>query len=172
MSYTPKELSEKYENLWEQVDGLYKEMSALKECVGDIDEKYDTIWGKVSTMHQLNNDIETKYEVVWGKCNTNTTDIVRLREQMSIGSAKVDPQLTSIKFELSGLQSKIRIVDKLEEDYKKKMSYVQCDIYDIQRELKKTNDYIDYKFSMLYLLLQIIIGVIIIICLYFMYIVK
>lgn len=172
MAYSPKELTEKYENLWEQVDGLYKEMSALKEFVGDIDEKYDTIWGKVSTMHQLNNDIESKYEVVWGKCNANTSDIVRLREQITSGSAKVDPQLTSLKFELASLQSKVRLFDKFEEEQKKKMSYVQCDMYDIQRELKKTNEYIDYKFSMLYLLLQIIIGVIIVICLYFMYIVK
>jgi hypothetical protein len=173
MAYTPKELTEKYETLWEQVDVLYKEISELQACVGEIDEKYDTIWGKVSTIYESNKSIESKYEstydLVWGKCNANTTDIVRLREQISSGSTKVDPQLDSIKFEMSGLQSKLRI---FEEDYKKKMSYVQCDIYDIQRELKKTNDYIDYKFSMLYLLLQIIIGVIIIICLYFIYIVK
>jgi uncharacterized coiled-coil DUF342 family protein len=172
MSYTPKELSEKYENLWEQVDGLYKEMSALKECVGEIDEKYDTIWGKVSSMHELNNRIESKYDSVWGKCDANATDILRLREQFTSGSAKVDPQLASIKFDLNSLQSKIRIFEKFEEDHKTKMTYVQCDVYDIQRELKKTNDYIDYKFSMLYLLLQIIIGVIIVICLYFIYIVK
>jgi len=176
MAYTPKELTEKYETLWEQVDVLYKEISELQACVSEIDEKYDTIWSKVSNIHESNKSIESKYdskyEAVWGKCNANTSDIVRLREQISSGSAKVDPQLTSLKFELSSLHSKIRLFEKFEEEHKKKMSYVQCDMYDIQKELKKINEYIDYKFSMFYLLLQIIIGVIIVICLYFMYIVK
>jgi chromosome segregation ATPase len=172
MAYTPKELTEKYETLWEQVDVLYKEISELQACVGEIDEKYDTIWSKVSTIHESNKSIESKYESIWNKCNANTSDIVRLREQISSGSAKVDPQLTSLKFELASLHSKVRLFDKFEEEQKKKMSYIQCDMYDIQKELKKINEYIDYKFSMLYLLLQIIIGVTIIICLYFMYIVK
>ena len=40
MSYTLKELTVKYENLWEQVDGVYKETSELKEFLEEIDEKY------------------------------------------------------------------------------------------------------------------------------------
>jgi chromosome segregation ATPase len=172
MAYTPKELTEKYETLWEQVDVLYKEISELQEYVGEIDEKYDTIWSKVSSMHELNTGIDAKYESVWNKCNANTTDIVRLREHINSGLVKFDPQLASIKFEISGLQSKIRLLDKLHEEYKANISHVKCDMFDIQRELKKTNEYIDDKIACFTIIIQLIICVMVLLCLYIMYIVK
>ena len=169
MAYTPKELTEKYENLWEQVDGLYKEMSALTEYVSENETKYDSIWAKVSEINDVTKGIDSKYDLIWGKCNTNTEDIIRLKEHI-INSG--DPQLASIKYDLSVLQGKFRSFDKMEQEYKTKMSHIQCDMFDIQRELKKTNEYIDDKFTCHTIIIQIIICVMVLMCLYIIYIVK
>ena len=127
MSYTPKELTEKYENLWEQVDGVYKELSGLKDCIGEIEEKYDAIWGKISTMCELNNGIYSKYDILLGKCNTNAAEIIRLKEYNS--APKPDPQISSIKHDISLIQSKLRTLDKMEENYIAKLSDIRYDMH-------------------------------------------
>ena len=169
MSYTPKELTEKYENLWEQVDGVYKEMSGLKDCIGEIEGKYDTIWGKVSTMCELNKGIDSKYDLLWGKCNTNAAEIIKLKEY-NINSGVA--QISSIKHDITLIQSKLRTLDKMEETYIARISDMRYDMYSTNIEGQKLKDYIDDKFANLCVMIQIIICIIIIICLYLIYVVK
>jgi hypothetical protein len=171
MSYTPKELTEKYEDLWEQVDGVYKEMSGLKECIGEIESKYDTIWGKISSMGELNKGIESKYDLLWGKCNTHAAEIIKLKEY-NINAPKHDPQISSIKHDITLIQSKLRTLDKMEENYIARISDMRYDMYSTNIESQKLKDYIDEKFANLCVVIQIVICIIIIICLYLIYVVK
>jgi hypothetical protein len=172
MSYTPKELTEKYENLWEQVDGVYKELSGLKDCIGEIEDKYDTIWGKVSTMCELNKGIDSKYDILWGKCNTNAAEIIKLKEYNINSAPKPDPQISSIRHDISLIQSKLRTLDKMEETYIAKLSDIRYDMHSTNIENHKMKDYVDEKFGNLCVVIQILICIIIIICLYLMYILK
>jgi hypothetical protein len=169
MSYTPKELTEKYENLWEQVDGVYKELSGLKDCIGEIESKYDTIWGKISTMGELNKGIDSKYDLLWGKCNTNASEIIKLKEYNINGGV---PQISSIKHDITLIQGKLRTFDKLEEKYIARLSDMRYDMYSTNIEGQKLKDYIDDKFTNLCVVIQIVICIIIIICLYLIYVVK
>ncbi len=169
MSYTPKELTEKYENLWEQVDCLYKELSGLQDCVGEIESKYDTIWGKVSSLTELNKSIDSKYDLLWGKCNTNAADIIKLKEYNINGGV---PQISSIKHDITLIQSKLRTLDKMEETYIARLSDIRYDMYSTNIEGQKLKDYIDDKFANLCVVIQIVICIIIIICLYLIYVVK
>lgn len=166
MAYTPKELTDKYENLWEQVDGVYKELSGLKDCIGEIEEKYDTIWGKISTVSELNKGIDSKYDLLWGKCNTNAGEIIKLKEHNISGAPKPDPQISSIKHDISLLQSKLRTMDKMEETYIARLSDIRYDMYSTNIESQKMKDYIDEKLANLYVAIQIVICIIVILCLY------
>jgi chromosome segregation ATPase len=169
MSYTPKELTEKYENLWEQVDGVYKELSSLKECIGEIEAKYDTIWGKMSTLTELNKSIDSKYDLIWGKCNTNAAEIIKLKEyNINSGTG----QISSIKHDITLIQSKLRTLDKMEETYTARLSDIRYDMHSTNIDNHRMKDYVDDKFGNLCVVLQIIICIIVIICLYLMYILK
>jgi chromosome segregation ATPase len=169
MSYTPKELTEKYEDLWEQVDGVYKDLSSLKECIGEIEAKYDTIWGKVSTLTELNKSIDSKYDLLWGKCNTNAAEIIKLKEY-NINSGL--PQISSIKHDITLIQSKLKSLDKMGETHISRLSDIRYDIYSTNIEGQKMKDYIDDKFANLCVMIQIVICIIVIICLYLIYILK
>jgi hypothetical protein len=171
MAYTPKELTDKYENLWEQVDGVYKELSGLKDCIGEIDEKYDTIWGKISTIGEVNKGIDSKYDILWGKCNTNAGEIIKLKEY-NINAPRHDPQISSIKHDITLIQGKLRILDKMEETYIARLSDIRYDMYSTNIESQKMKDYIDDKLANLYVTIQIVICIIVILCLYLIYILK
>jgi len=140
MAYTAKELTQKYETLWEQVDGLYRETSGLKEYVIDIDSKYDTLWAK---------------------CNSNADGILHLKEH-SINKSRPEPrvddhQITSIRFDIGVLQSKMRTFDKMEEDHIAMVSNMSYDMYSMRTSNDKNKDYIDNKIAKLYAYVTMII---------------
>lgn len=194
MSYTLKELTEKYENLWEQVDGVYKEASYLKECVEEFDSKYDTIWGKVASLNELSKDIDTKYDIIWNKCNVNSSEIIKLKEYNISGLSNIVPHFETINSDLQEMKSKYRVLDeekltqfrrdifalqgrikhieKIEDDHIGLVTNISHDMYVIRSDTKQLKTYIDDKLATLYLLMQIIICIMIIVCLYSLYYVK
>lgn len=194
MSYTLKELTEKYENLWEQVDGVYKESSYLKECLEEFDSKYDTIWGKVASLNELSKDIDTKYDLIWNKCNANSSEIIKLKEYNIGAISKVDPhfevinsdlqeikskyrvleeeKLTQFRRDIFALQGRIKQIEKIEDDHIGLVTNIHHDMYVIRCNNNTLKKYIDDKLGYIYLLMQIIICIMIIVCLYSLYYVK
>ena len=133
MAYTTKELTQKYETLWEQVDGLYRETSELKEYIVDIDSKYDTLWAK---------------------CNANANDILVVKEHI-ISKSRPEPRMddahiSAIKFDIGVIQGKIRAFDKMEEEHIAMMSNISYDMYSVNANNAKNKEYIDNKFANLY----------------------
>jgi len=140
MAYNTKELTQKYETLWEQVDGLYRETSGLKEYVIDIDSKYDTLWAK---------------------CNANANEILSVREH-TINKSRPEPrvddsQITSIRFDIGLIQSKMRTFDKMEEEHIAVLSSMSYDMYEIRTTNDKNKNYIDNKIAKLYAYVTVII---------------
>lgn len=140
MAYNMKELTQKYESLWEQVDGLYRESSGLKDYVIDIDSKYD---------------------MLWAKCNSNVDDILHLKEH-TINKGRTehrgeDSQITSIRFDIGLIQSKMRTFDKMEEEHIAVLSGMSYDTYEIRTSIDKNKDYIDNKIAKLYAYVTVII---------------
>jgi len=138
-----KELTQKYEALWEQIDVLYRETSELKEYIVDIDSKYDTLWAK---------------------CNANANDIIGVREHM-ITKGRVEPQprcdkvesqIASVRFDIGLLQNKVRAIDKIEEDHISVLSNMSYDMYAINTNNAKNKEYIDNKFAKLYACISIV----------------
>ena len=133
MAYNMKELTQKYEALWEQVDGLYRETSELKEYIVDIDSKYDTLWAK---------------------CNANANDILVVKEHI-ISKSRPEPRMddahiSAIKFDIGVIQGKIRAFDKMEEEHIAMMSNISYDMYSVNANNAKNKEYIDNKFANLY----------------------
>ena len=189
MSYTLKELTEKYENLWEQVDGVYKESSYLKECLEEFDSKYDTIWGKVASLSELSKDIDTKYYLIWNKCNANSSEIIKLKEynicnphfeiinsdlQEIKSKYRVldEEKLTQFRRDIFALQGRIKHIEKIEDDHIGLVTNISHDMYVIRSDTKQLKKYIDDKLGYIYVLMQIIICIMIIVCLYSLYYVK
>jgi hypothetical protein len=189
MSYTLKELTEKYENLWEQVDGVYKESSYLKECIEEFDSKYDTIWGKVASLNELSKDIDTKYDLIWNKCNTNSAEILKLKEynignpQFEIINSDIqeikskyrvldEEKLTQFRRDIFALQGRVKHIEKIEDDHIGLVTNISHDMYVIRCNNNTLKKYIDEKFGNLCVVIQIVICIIIIMCLYLLYVVK
>ena len=164
MAYTTKELTQKYETLWEQVDGLYRETSGLKEYVIDIDSKYDSLWSKCN----VNADeilIVKEHAINKGRDDSQLTSVrfdmsslqskvdshvASCRADVGMIQSRVDSQISAIQFDVGHLQSKIRAFDKMEEEHIAMMSNISYDMYSVNANNAKTKDYIDNKFANLY----------------------
>lgn len=178
MAYTTKELSQKYDGLWDQMDCVYKDMSSLTEYVGEIDEKYNAIWGKVESIHGCNANIEQKYDILEGRCgnimselNENSSQMAiltgrcgnimgELREssgQMAILKGKFD----LMKHDMGAIQTSIRKFDKIEDDHIAMMSNMHYDMHEMKGLIQKYKAWNDNKISGLYTIIVITISIII-----------
>jgi hypothetical protein len=163
MAYTTKELSQKYDGLWDQMDGVYKDMSSLTEYVGEIDEKYNAIWGKVESVHSSNASIEQKYDILSGKCDYHADSIRTLMEsssQLSILKGKFD----LMKYDMGAIQNTLRKFDKMEDEHIAMMSNMHYDMHEMQNLIHKYKKYNDNKISWLYTIIVITISIIIYLC--------
>jgi hypothetical protein len=181
MAYTTKELSQKYDGLWDQMDGVYKDMSSLTEYVGEIDEKYNAIWGKVESIHGCNANIEQKYDILEGRCgnimgelNENSSQMAiltgrcgnimgELREssgQMAILKGKFD----LMKHDMGLIQTTLCKFDKMEDEHTAMMSNIHYDMHEMQNLIHKYKKYNDNKISGLYTIIIITITIIIFLC--------
>ena len=181
MAYTTKELSQKYDGIWDQMDGVYKEVSSLSGYVGEIDEKYNAIWGKVESIHGCNSNIESKYDILAGRCGQITGELKENTSQMAIltgrcgnimGELKENSGQLAIlkskfdlmKHDMGMIQGSLRKFDKMEDEHIAMMSNMHYDMHEMKGIIRTYKSYNDNKISGLYIIIFITISIIIFLC--------
>ena len=160
MAYNMKELTQKYEALWEQVDGLYRETSELKEYVIEIDSKYDSLWSKCNVNaneilivkeHVINKSRDDP-QITSVRCDMSSlqSKVDSCRADVGMIQSRSDSQIAAIKFDIGVIQGKIRAFDKMEEEHIAMMSNISYDMYSVNANNAKNKEYIDNKFANLY----------------------